>query len=162
MTQEGKSLFEQVGGREGIHRIAKIFYDKAYDHPWLGLFFQNIPQVHIENQQTDFMMGPLGGPKTYMGRLPVPAHEHMFITEELFELRNTLLLESLQEAKAPPEVIEAWMKIDNAFKNRLVKKSRTECKKRYFTDEILDFENPGDSPGVRVGNIDQVGAAPYR
>jgi len=63
-------------------------------------------------------MGPLGGPKTYMGRLPVPAHEHMFITEELFELRNTLLLESLQEAKTPPEVIEAWMKIDNAFKKK--------------------------------------------
>ena len=142
MTDERKDLFEKVGGREGILTIAKNFYDKAYDHPWLKLYFQNIPQEHIENQQADFMSGALGGPKVYMGRLPVPAHEHMYITEELFELSNKLLLESLQETKTPSEVVEAWLKIDNAFKKRLIKNSRSECKKRYFTDEILDFDNP--------------------
>ncbi len=150
MTQVDKNLFEQIGGREGILKITKIFYDKVYAHPWLSQFFQDVPQEHIENQQTDFMMGPLGGPKAYMGRLPVPVHQHMFITEELFELRNTLLIESLQEAKTPPAVITAWMKIDNAFKNRLVKNSLSECKKRYFTDEILDFKSPGTRSGTKV------------
>ena len=77
-----------------------------------------------------------------MGRFPVPAHEHMYITEELFELRNSLLIESLRETHTAPEVIEAWLKIDNAFKKRIVKNSPSECKKRYFTDEILDYENP--------------------
>ena len=135
-------LFEKVGGREGIFRIAKVFYDKVYDHPWMKLYFQAFPQEHIENQQTDFMSGSLGGPKVYMGRFPVPAHEHMYITEELFELRNSLLIESLRETHTAPEVIEAWLKIDNAFKKRIVKNSPSECKKRYFTDEILDYENP--------------------
>jgi len=142
MADERKDLFEKVGGREGILKIAKKFYDKVYVHPWLKLYFQAIPQEHIENQQTDFMSGSLGGPKVYMGRFPVPAHEHMYITEELFELRNRLLLESLQETRTAPEVIEAWLKIDHAFKKRLIKTSLSECKKRYFTDEILDFKNP--------------------
>ncbi len=142
MADERKDLFEKVGGREGILKIAKNFYDKVYDHPWLRLYFQAIPQEHIENQQTDFMSGSLGGPKIYTGRFPVPAHEHMYITEELFELRNTILLESLHETRTAPDVIEAWLKIDNAFRKRIVKNNLSECKKRYFTDEILDFKNP--------------------
>lgn len=81
----------------------------------------------------------------YMGRFPVPAHEHMYITEELFELRNKILLEALHETHTAPEVIEAWLKIDNAFKKRIVKNSLSECKKRYFTDKILDFDNPASA-----------------
>ena len=128
-----------------------------YKHPWLSLYFQNVPQEHIENQQTNFMMGSLGGPKAYAGRFPVPAHEHMFITEELFDLRSALLLPSLQEARTPSAVIEAWMKIDNAFKNHLVKHSPLECKKRYATDEILDFDNPENSQGTRMGTMLKIG-----
>jgi hemoglobin len=150
MADERRELFEKVGGREGILRIAKNFYDKVYDHPWMKLYFQSIPQEHIENQQTDFMSGSLGGQKVYMGRFPVPAHEHMYITEELFELRNKILLEALHETHTAPEVIEAWLKIDNAFKKRIVKNNRLECKKRYFTDGILDFENPATAPTRNV------------
>ncbi len=155
MSDERADLFQKVGGRAGILKVTKIFYDKVYDHPWIGQFFQHIPQEHIENQQTDFMVGSLGGPKLYMGRFPVPAHEHMYITDELFELRNTLLLESLQEANALPEIIEAWMKIDNAFKKRLVKNDLSECKERYFTDMILDFPNPQKLQGSGVATMAQ-------
>ncbi len=157
MAQEKISFFEQIGGKEGIHKITKIFYDKVYKHAWLGLYFQHIPQDHIENQQTDFMIGSLGGPKVYMGRFPVPAHEHMFITDELFELRSALLIESFQEARTSPTVIEAWMKIDNAFKKRLVRQSPSECKKRYATDEILDFDNPAHTSEAGAGNMIKAG-----
>ncbi len=157
MSLERKDLFECIGGRAGISRITKIFYNKVYDHPWLKLFFQNIPQEHIENQQTDFMTGSLGGPKLYMGRFPIPAHEHMHITEDVFDLRHTLLLESFHEAGTPPEAVEAWVKIEHAFKKRLIKHSLSECKKRYFTDEILDFPNPAHCQGNHARALVQSG-----
>ena len=134
-------LFQAVGGRDGILKVVKIFYDKVYADPWMSLFFAKIPQEHIENQQTDFMCGAMGGPKIYCGRMPVDAHEHICITEELFDARDELLEESLKEANVDPEVAKAWMKIDQAFKSGLVKPLK-DCKKRFFTDEILDFENP--------------------
>ena len=140
VTQE--ELYELVGGRPGIMEVMKIFYDKVYADPWLKLFFAVVSQEHIENQQADFMASCLGGPKMYCGRLPIPAHEHMFVTEELFQARSEILRESLDEAGLDPSVIEAWIKVDDAFRHGMVKSSVSECKKRFFADEILEFENP--------------------
>jgi truncated hemoglobin YjbI len=72
-----QGLYTAAGGRHRISRVAKIFYDKVYDHPWLKLYFAKVPQQHVENQQTDFMSAAFGGPNTYCGRLPTFAHEHI-------------------------------------------------------------------------------------
>jgi truncated hemoglobin YjbI len=70
LTISREQLFAAVGQHAGILRVAKIFYDKIYAHPWLKLYFAKAPQEHIENQQADFMTGALGGPSIYYGRLP--------------------------------------------------------------------------------------------
>lgn len=137
------NLYAAIGGRLTLDRVHKLFYDKAYAHPWLGKYFQHIDQAHIERQQSDFMAAAMGGPNVYCGRFPVPAHEHMFITEELFDVRTQLLEASLDEAGLTPEYAARWLKIDRAFKQKLVKHDLSECKKRYFTDEILAFEKGG-------------------
>ncbi len=141
MTVATKSLFELAGGAEGLMKICKIFYDKIYEDRWISQYFADIPQEHIENQQADFMSGVLGGPKAYAGRFPIPAHEHMQISEELFEVRKQYLIESLNESGVSEEVAAAWLKLDSNFKVGIVK-SREQCKKRYMTDEILDFQKP--------------------
>lgn len=139
---ETKSLFEQVGGKEYLQKVSKRFYDKLYAHPWLKNFFKNTRQEVIESQQVDFMTGALGGPRIYSGRMPIDAHTHINITPELFELREKILIETLQEENAPPELIDRWIKIEAAFKRQLIKGSVADCKKRWVTDELLDFENP--------------------
>jgi truncated hemoglobin YjbI len=136
------SLFEQLGGRPTIERAHKIFYDKVYAHPWLKLFFDGIDQKHIEDQQTDFMVANMGGPRLYCGKFPIPAHTHMNITAELFDLRHGLLQESLVEARIPTEIAAKWLQMDNAFKRRLVKETIGDCKKRYNTDTILNYPDP--------------------
>ena len=50
------------------------------------------------------------------------AHPHMFITEELFDLRQELLIQAFSDVNAPDEIKEAWLKIDDAFKNVIIKK----------------------------------------
>ena len=51
------------------------------------------------------------------------AHRHMYITEELFELRSQLLRESLEDAGISPDLAKRWLKIDSAFKRQVVKES---------------------------------------
>ncbi len=131
--------FEEMGGRNMLIKYSKVFYDKVYAHPWLGKFFQEVKQDVIEEQQVDFLQSSLGGGNVYLGKLPIPAHKHMFITEELFELRNQMVIESLDEVGASEKLKEKILRIDNAFKRGLVKDSIGDCEKRFFTDELMFF-----------------------
>ncbi|MDD4976241.1 MAG: group 1 truncated hemoglobin [Bacteriovorax sp.] len=145
MDNKKLTFFDEVGGAIVIRKVHKIFYDKIYAHPWIGQFFKTIDQTIIESQQNDFMGQNFGGPSLYLGKLPVAAHKHMYINEELFELRRSLLEESLIEAKVSPENIKKWLKIDAAFKNGIMKNSIADCEKRFFTDELEIFDNPSKS-----------------
>jgi hemoglobin len=134
--------FEKLGGRSILVKMSKIFYDDVYKHEWIGKFFQGIDQDIIEAQQVDFLQGALGGEKVYCGKLPIPAHKHMFISDELYNLRTDLMVSALKEVNASQELIDKILKIDASFKGGLVKKSITDCEKRYNTDEILIVPNP--------------------
>jgi truncated hemoglobin YjbI len=134
-----ESLFEKCGGKPALERIIKKFYDKVYAHPWLGYYFKNIKQSIIESQQVDFMIGALGGPRVFFGKMPGDAHPHLMVTNELFDLRQKLMLEALKEEGAAPELIDRWLKVEGAFKEQIVKKDISECQKRFYDDEILDF-----------------------
>ncbi|MBP9708325.1 MAG: group 1 truncated hemoglobin [Oligoflexales bacterium] len=142
VSQGGKKLFDRIGGRTTIEKVHKIFYDKIYADAWLGQFFAGIDQKHIESQQTDFIALLFGGPKAYSGRMPIDAHEHIMIGEEIFAARSELLRQSLHEAGIGTSEIDDWLRIDMAFKKVLIKNSLADCKKRFFTDVILDFPNP--------------------
>jgi truncated hemoglobin YjbI len=139
---EDNTLLQEIGGRPVLEKVHKLFYDKLYEHPWLKIFFLHIDQKVIENQQTDFMVSNMGGGKIYSGGLPRTVHRHMYITEELFDLRTEILKESILACGVPGALAERWVRIDGAFKHSLVKKSIDDCEKRFFTDEILSFPKP--------------------
>lgn len=141
---QNETLFLKVGGKATLERVHRVFYDKIYAHPWLSQFFKEVPQNLIESQQTDFMSDIMGGPKNYLGKLPRPAHQHMFITEELFNLRQDLLKASLEECGLQVEAIQMWLKLDAAFKKGIVKESVADCVPRFKTDEIIVHKNPLD------------------
>jgi hypothetical protein len=88
------------------------------------------------------MVQNFGGPSDYVGKLVVPAHKHMFITDELFNIRQKVLEESLIEAGVSLENRTKWLRIDGAFRTGIVKNKVEDCQKRFFTDEILVVENP--------------------
>lgn len=137
-----RSIFERIGGHPTIRRVHKIFYDALYADPWLGQFFARVPQEIIESQQTDFIARALGGPADYCGRLPIPTHQHMYITFEIFDRRHEMLAEAITEAGVAPDLAKRWLGIDWAFRNKLCKKNLGECKKRYHSDEIEFYPNP--------------------
>jgi len=134
--------FEKMGGRSSLIIINKIFYDKVYKHPWLKQFFQQVPQQHIEDQQVDFMQKVLGGENLYVGKAPPVAHMHILINDDIFQVRKELLEEAFFEANADPELMNKWLALDESFKRVIFKDSSAQCKRRFKTDNILDFPNP--------------------
>ncbi|MBT4762587.1 MAG: group 1 truncated hemoglobin [Bdellovibrionaceae bacterium] len=137
-------LYDKFGGDRAIYdKVVKIFYDEVFKDPWIGQFFEGHDQEHLEKQQADFMIQSMGGPRAYSGKFPKPAHQHMLISDELFEYRHEMLDRALKESGASDDFRIEWMRLDSAFKKAIVKTSHSECEKRYNSDTILDFPNPG-------------------
>lgn len=134
-----KTLYDRLGGKHTFIKVHKIFYDKAYAHPWLSKYFTDKPQDILENQQTDFMVQLMGGPKAYGGKSPKSAHQHMYISEELFELRSDMLSDSIKEAGIADDLREEWLDADRSLKRALVKSSVNECSQAYPNQPILNF-----------------------
>ena len=118
------SLFDAVGGLPTLQKVHKIFYDKVYAHPWLGQFFAGHSQTVIEDRQTSFMAEKMGGDVVYMGKDLHTAHETMYITRELFDLRHAILDASIREAGVPDALRERWLRIDGAFTKPIIKDSK--------------------------------------
>lgn len=123
MVKKKQTLFDEIGGRATLQEVHRRFYDKVYGHDWLGKFFAGHERQSIENRQTRFMAEKMGGPVGYYGKQPRMAHRHMYITEELFNIRQSLLQEALIEAGVPEHLRRRWLRIDDAFRSVIVKPS---------------------------------------
>jgi truncated hemoglobin YjbI len=134
-----KTLYDRLGGKATFVKVHKIFYDKAFTHDWLKKFFTDKPQQVLEDQQTDFMIQLMGGPRVYGGKSPKSAHQHMLITDELFTLRAQLLSDAIKEAGIADDLRQEWLNADAALKKSIVKTSIGECSTAYPTQPILNF-----------------------
>ncbi|MDQ6953074.1 MAG: group 1 truncated hemoglobin [Mariprofundaceae bacterium] len=121
-----QSMFEAVGGLSTMERVHTSFYDKVYAHPWLGQFFKGHDQKTIELRQTQFMAEKMGYELAYPGKALPLAHRRMYITEELLELRQGLLRESLEEEGLANDLIQRWLRMDHAFWRKIKNKSLDE------------------------------------
>lgn len=122
-----------------VFKINEFFYESIFKDPWLKKVFSEVEQKIITLQQTDFMVGSLGGPKKYSGRTPKDAHVHIFVDEEMWKLREKYLKQAFDQALAPSDIREKWLAIDEAFKAVILKKDISECQKRYVTDNIIYY-----------------------
>ena len=136
------SVYSDLEDKELVFKVNELFYEKMFEHDWLKLFFQEVDQKLITQQQTDFIVAAIGGPKNYCGRVPSTAHPHIMVTDEIFELREQVLKDAMDVLNAPQALKDIWLKIDYSFKSNIVKNSVSECEKRNKIDVILDFKDP--------------------
>ena len=136
-------FLDEVGGRACLERVHKILYDKLLSHPWLKDFFVGMERWHLEIQQSDFTADLFGGPACYGGRKPMRAHQHLFITEDVFAIRHALLAEALSEAKVTDDHKQRWLRYDMGMTVAIVKNSVDECEGRYRTEKVLVVPKPG-------------------
>lgn len=153
------SFFDRVGGRPTLDRVHKRFYDKVFEHPWMGQYFAHVEQEVIEMLQSDFMTGQFDGGQVFCGRPPARAHMHLAITAELFDLRHELLKESLIEEDVSEEHRAYWLEADMKFKPMMVR-AREDCTPNVATQGILDFPNPNPSPAPALPSSSAPSAVP--
>ena len=134
-------IIEKIGGSQVIREIIDDFYNQVFAHPILSQFFIDVSHDHQVRQFTDFMVGLLGGEKKFSGRLPDSAHTHLMISKEHFKIRQEILEKTLKKHLNSNDLIEIWLNIDKSFEKVIVKESIKDCKKRFFTDNIISIKN---------------------
>jgi len=130
-----QSMLDAMGGLAVMERIHTAFYDKVYAHPWLGKFFEGHNQRAIELRQTQFMAEKMGGDVPYPGKALPLVHRHMYITEELLEVRQGLLREAIEEEGLSAPLVERWLRIDHAFWRKIKNNSFSVFKQTDFKYE---------------------------
>ena len=136
------TFLDELGGVPTVDKVHNLLYDKLLSHPWLKGFFVNFERWHLIEQQTEFMSDLFGRPPMYAGRAPMRAHQHIFITEEIFMLRHEMLFKSLDEANISAEHKEPWLKLDLGMKAAIVKQSVDECEPLYKTGDLIVVPKP--------------------
>ena len=92
-----KTLFERLGGRNGISIIVDDTVDNHMNNPFVNarfLPFKEKPEqlASIKNHTIDFFVAGSGGPNNYKGRDMVTAHtgmnispaEYMHVVDDIF------------------------------------------------------------------------------
>ncbi len=126
-SDEELHLLENVGGEEMIHTVHKRFYDYIYDDDFINGFFQHRAKTLLVRKQSEFMIAAFGGPNNYHGEPPAFLHMHMFITQEMLDVRNTYLERAILEEGISEELCKLWLKVDQSFHAAIVKTTIDEC-----------------------------------
>ena len=120
-------LLAEIGGEAGILRVHQRFYDAMFKEPWLGQFFAGKHEDVLAEKQTKFMVAAFGGENNYRGDTPAFVHMHMFITDEMSDIRQEILRKAILDEGFSASIAERWLKVDDSFRKSIVKKSVDEC-----------------------------------
>lgn len=129
VIEEGRfgSLLDDVGGYEGMMAVHRRFYDVIFDDPWLEQFFYGKSKETLIRKQTEFMVSCLGNEGLYEGDTPAMIHMHMYITDEMFQLRQRMLRDAILAEGHDDIVAQRWLAVDGMFRKGIVKTDVSEC-----------------------------------
>ena len=120
------TLYERLGGREGIRAVVDDFYDRLVADDLLGSFFEDADMELLRRTQTDFLCEAAGGPETYDATPVREAHLHLDFEPEHIERAVDLLAESLAEFDVPEEDAKTVVGAVAAYEEDLLARSDSE------------------------------------
>jgi hemoglobin len=97
-----ETLYDRLGGHEGIRAVVDDFYDRLVDDPDLGPFFADADLDHLRRTQTAFLCAAAGGPETYEGPPVRDAHLDVPFEPDHVERAVVVLRETLADHGVPP------------------------------------------------------------
>ena len=101
-----ETLYEHVGGDDGLHRLEQRFYDKVLADPLLMPLFGEGQPHHVEHL-TWFTAETFGGPDRFTKRLGfdhlIDVHRGLEITDEQRKRFVELYLEAASDAGLPDD-----------------------------------------------------------
>lgn len=78
------SLYERLGGAEGIFRIASDTVDNHLKNPLIAPRFARADLMTVKKTVADFFITGSGGPQVYKGKDMISAHRGMNISDNEF------------------------------------------------------------------------------
>lgn len=71
---QARTLFERVGGEQGVARLIQAFYARVLADPELSPFFTETSMERLRRMQRAFLSAALDGPIVYTGRTLAEVH----------------------------------------------------------------------------------------
>ena len=107
--QAERSLYERLGGREGIEAIMVEMVDVHMTNPDIRPLFDGVDIDGFIKNSTDFLAAGAGGDVEYTGRDVPSVHERMNLTSSLFLAAGADLQKAMQNLELGPDEQEEVM-----------------------------------------------------
>lgn len=120
-----KSLYERLGGSEGIGKIFDEIGGRMAADPLLAKFFQGQSQEALmtqRNRAIEFLCHETGGPCAYTGRPLKQAHGSLAITEAQWKAFMKHLTETLDNQKIGSKEKSEFIAVVKRFRGDVVSK----------------------------------------
>jgi hemoglobin len=110
------SLYDEIGGEEGLRRVLRVLYDVLFEDPIVGFLFAGKDKAKLIEHQLWFTARFLGGPSRYTGKSIPDAHAKLPLLAGHFDRRHLLLRKTLEEQGVPEAVRTEWLRVDQQLK----------------------------------------------
>ena len=79
-----ETLYERLGGAEGVETVVDDFYDRVLDDESLVEYFEDTEMADLREHQREFITMVTGGPTEYDGADMRTAHAHLDLDDADF------------------------------------------------------------------------------
>ena len=120
-THTDQALWHELENGQTVRLVLEAFYAKVYADDQLSPFFRGVTIERAIDKQYSFLRQAMTGEKIYIGDRPRNAHHWMIITHELFDYRQSLMVQTLREHGLAESQIERWTRFEEYFRPDIVK-----------------------------------------
>ncbi len=120
-THTDIALWHELEEGRVVREVLEAFYGKVYADEHLSPFFRGVTMERAIDKQYSFLRQAMTGEKIYLGDRPRNAHHWMIITHDLFDHRQSLMVQTLREHGATESQIQRWTRFEEYFRPDIVK-----------------------------------------
>ena len=118
------SLYERLGGNEGIRKIVHGFYFQVFLDPRVAGFFDRFDSERLLAHQREFLTFALGGPHPYSGRSLRAAHAPLVrdygLSDEHFDAVIECLARTLRDFDTEHTTIDDVLAVVESVRNDIL------------------------------------------
>ena len=109
------TLFDRVGGEQGVKNLVRSFYDRVMRDEELAPFFEGASIEHLYGMQYEFFAAALGGTVGYSGLSISKAHYGRGIGKDQFARFVNHLIDTLQGWQLTEREIQSLISRVNTY-----------------------------------------------
>lgn len=123
-TPTRPSLYERLGGYDGIAAYVALVFPRVAQHPDLAHMFRGHGK---DSQQRQFQLvvelvcQKTGGPCAYIGRPMPPVHDGLGITEANWTTFMKIITDGMEEKRYPTDVRTEFLQVWRGFHDGVVR-----------------------------------------